>query len=221
MIPDILNTTKQYVKKVLQHAEAGHDWFHIERVFNNTNHILKTIPEADILVCQLAALLHDIADSKFNGGDETIGPIKAKEFLQNISIPQDTIDKVVFIIENMSFRNSLDQITRNSIPIELSIVQDADRLDAIGAIGIARAFHFGGYKNRIMYDPSVPPKIFNNKEEYKNNEGTTLNHFYEKLILLKDSMQTESGKRMAQIRHDFMMDFLNQFLSEWNASNDQ
>ncbi len=218
MIKEIIEDTIKYVKATLVHSEHGHDWWHISRVYQNAIRILHH-ERADILVVQLAALLHDIADAKFHDGDETIGPKVAREYLKGRQVATETIDHVVAIIENMSFKSSLGTIAFTSI--EMEIVQDADRLDAIGAIGIARAFHYGGYKNRIIYDPSVPPNLHMDKEEYKKSDAPTINHFYEKLLLLKDKMNTETAKQMAVQRHEFMELYLEQFYNEVaNGSND-
>ncbi|CAI8163320.1 MAG: Uncharacterised protein [Cryomorphaceae bacterium] len=166
---------------------------------------------------ELAALLHDIADSKFHGGDEEIGPKKAREYLSNTRIETQKVNHIVAIIENVSFKGGHN--ARNHSSIELDIVQDADRLDAIGAIGIARTFNYGGFKNRAIYDPSIAPNLNMTKEEYKKSTAPTINHFYEKLLLLKDLMNTESGKRIAEVRHQYMEGFLNQFYNEWNGQS--
>lgn len=212
---DILQKTEDFVRERLQGAEAGHDWWHILRVWNNTRLILQT-EEADELVCQLAALLHDIADSKFHGGDEEIGPRLAGEFLRSISVEPLVIDHVQNIIRHMSFKNSFD-----SKPLfyskELEIVQDADRLDAIGAIGVARAFHYGGFKNREMYNPEIAMQRNSNKENYKASTAPTIHHFYDKLLLLKDKMNTVTGRNLAENRHRFLEAFLQQFYDEWNG----
>lgn len=210
----IIDQTINFVKATLAEAETGHDWFHIERVYK-TAKTINAIEKGDELVVALAALLHDIADSKFNNGDEEIGPQKAGEFLKSINVADEISIHVQQIIKNMSFKASFEQINFSSK--ELNIVQDADRLDAIGAIGIARAFNYGGYKNRVLYDPEIKPNLNMTKEEYKNTTAPTINHFYEKLLLLKDLMKTPSGKLMAQQRHDFMHEYLNQFYQEWEG----
>lgn len=207
----ILDKTIAFVKATLAGAEAGHDWFHIARVYNNAKKINET-EKGDELIVLLAALLHDIADPKFNNGDEEIGPRMATEFLTSIGVADDIIDHVQQIIRNLSFKASLGTITFESK--ELDIVQDADRLDAMGAIGIARAFTYGGYKNRVLYDPEIAPKLHQTKEEYKNTTAPTINHFYEKLLLLKDLMKTKTGTAMAVKRHDFMLLYLDQFYTE-------
>ena len=210
----IINNTILFVKNQLTHAEGGHDWFHIERVYKNALLIAEE-EECDLTVVKLAALLHDIADSKFNNGDESIGPKIAREFLESQNISEEIISHVIAIIENISFKGSNFEKKFNSK--ELELVQDADRLDAIGAIGIARTFNYGGFKNRPLYNPNIQPNLNMSKEEYKNSESPTLNHFYEKLLLLKDKMNTETGKKIAQKRHDFMVTFLSQFYAEWDG----
>ncbi len=210
----IINNTILFVKNQLTHAEGGHDWFHIERVYKNALLIAEE-EECDLTVVKLAALLHDIADSKFHGGDETVGPKTARTFLESQNVSEDIILHVIAIIENISFKGGNFEKKFNSK--ELEIVQDADRLDAIGAIGIARTFNYGGFKNRPLYNPNIQPNLNMNKEEYKNSESPTLNHFYEKLLLLKDKMNTETGKKIAQKRHDFMVTFLSQFYAEWDG----
>ncbi|WP_027374642.1 MULTISPECIES: HD domain-containing protein [Chryseobacterium] len=209
-----INNTVEFVKEKLEGAEAGHDWFHIERVWKLARKIAET-ENCDKDVVELSALLHDIADPKFHNGDETIAPKISREFLEKQNVTNETIEKVLFVIENISFKNR-DQAPVNP-PIELQIVQDADRIDAIGAIGIARTFNFGGFKNNPMYDPAAKPDLNMSKEQYKKSNGTTINHFYEKLLLLKNLMNTEHGKKMAEERHDYMLNFLDQFYKEWNV----
>ena len=213
---ELIKTTQGFVKETLENAEGGHDWFHTLRVYNNAVLISRN-EEVDQLVVSLSALLHDIADSKFHEGDETIGPTMARTFLQSNSVNPETIDHVIKIIENMSFKNSLDSENLFSSK-ELQIVQDADRLDAMGAIGIARAFNYGGFKNRKLYDPKITPNLNQSKEEYKKSDAPTINHFYEKLLLLKDKMNTETGRHWAEKRHDFMLKYLEQFYGEWEGN---
>ncbi|MEP3837301.1 MAG: HD domain-containing protein [Algibacter sp.] len=215
-VEEILNKTKTFVQEELINAEGGHDWFHIERVYKNSLLIAKSEP-VDTFIVALGALLHDIADSKFHNGDETIGPKKAREFLFNLNIDSKTIEHVVNIIENISFKSSLSPDKTIFKSPELDVVQDADRLDAIGAIGIARCFNYGGFKNRELYNPDIAPNLNMTKAEYKNSTAPTINHFYEKLLLLKDKMNTKTGQKIAQARHDYMLDFLKQFFSEWNG----
>lgn len=210
----IIDNTISFVKKELENAEGGHDWFHIERVYKIALHISKT-EEVDPLVVSLGALLHDIADSKFHGGDESIGPRIAQDFLMSQDVTQSIIAHVVKIIENVSFGGGKkEQSFRSS---ELDVIQDADRIDAIGAIGIARAFNYGGFKNRSMYDPQITPNLSMSTEEYKASTAPTINHFYEKLLLLKDRMNTETGRHMAAERHQFMETFLQEFFLEWEG----
>ncbi|HQX03853.1 MAG TPA: HD domain-containing protein [Flavobacterium sp.] len=210
----IIDKTILFVKDKLQNAEGGHDWFHIERVYKNAISIAET-ETCDLTVVKLGALLHDIADSKFHDGDEEIGPQKARNYLESQKVSEEIIKHVIQIIENISFKggNFEKQFTSK----ELEIVQDADRLDAMGAIGIARTFNYGGFKNRSIYNPTIAPKLNMSKEEYKKSDAPTLNHFYEKLLLLKDKMNTETGKKMAQERHRFMELFLGQFYAEWEG----
>jgi len=216
MIESILvNATISFVKKQLENAEGGHDWFHIERVYKLALRIAETEANVDVLVVQLAALLHDIADSKFHDGDETIGPRLAREFLTEQQLAEDQIEQVIAIIENISFKGGNQAQTYFSK--ELAVVQDADRLDAIGAIGIARTFNYGGFKNRALYDPAIAPNLHLSKEEYKSSTAPTLNHFYEKLLRLKDLMNTETARELAAERHQFMELFLSRFYAEWEG----
>lgn len=212
---ELINKTIELVKEKLEGTESGHDWFHIERVWKLSLKIQEK-EGGDKLVIELAALLHDIADPKFNNGDETIATKIVTEFLTEQKVDQEIITKVVFIIENMSFKNRND--APKDLPLELKIVQDADRLDAIGAIGIARTFNFGGYKNNLMYHPDIQPKLAQSKDEYKKSNGTTINHFYEKLLLLKDLLNTKTAKEIAEHRHQFMLQFLDEFYKEWNVT---
>lgn len=212
--PALIHKTINFVKQKLENAEGGHDWFHIERVYNNAMKIAET-EECNLVVVQLGALLHDIADSKFHNGDETVGPKVATAFLEEEKVATTVIDHVIKIIENISFKGGNFEKTFNSK--ELEIVQDADRLDAIGAIGIARTFNYGGFKNRPLYNPDIEPNLNMTKEEYKKSTAPTINHFYEKLLLLKDRMNTETGKKLAQGRHNYMVNFLSQFYAEWEG----
>ncbi|WP_158851601.1 HD domain-containing protein [Algibacter sp. L1A34] len=208
----IISKTITFVKETLKDAEGGHDWFHIERVYKNALLISKT-EKVDAFVVVLGALLHDIADSKFHDGDETVGPKVASDFLLEQNVDNSTIKHVVNIIENISFKGGNEE--QNFTSPELNVVQDADRLDAIGAIGIARCFNYGGFKNRALYNPEIKPDLNMSKEAYKKSTAPTINHFYEKLLLLKDRMNTKTGKLIAGERHEFMLQFLNQFDKEW------
>jgi uncharacterized protein len=212
--PDLINKTILFVKEKLANAEGGHDWFHIQRVYKNAL-LIANGETCDLTIVKLGALLHDIADSKFHGGDETLGPKVAREFLESEFISDTVIEHVIQIIDNISFKGGKTEKTFSSI--ELDIVQDADRLDAIGAIGIARAFNYGGFKNRLLYDPQIAPNMHLSKEEYKNSQAPTINHFYEKLLLLKDKMNTATGQQIAKERHRYMQGFLAQFYAEWDG----
>ncbi len=207
----IIEETTHFVRITLNNAEGGHDWWHINRVHTNAKRIAQT-EACNMLVVELAALLHDIADSKFHNGDEEIGPATAGAFLKSIDIDEQTIIHVQQIIRHISFKSGFDKSAFHSI--ELDIVQDADRLDAIGAIGIARAFSYGGFKGREIYNPEIAPNLNMSKGEYKNSSAPSINHFYEKLLLLKDKMNTASGKKLAELRHAFMEIYLQQFYLE-------
>ena len=212
---ELINNTIELVKQKLEGTESGHDWFHIERVWKLSLRIHEK-EGGDKLVIELASLLHDIADPKFHNGDETLATKIVTEFLTEQKVDSEIIEKVIFIIENMSFKNRND--APKDLPLELKIVQDADRLDAIGAIGIARTFNFGGYKNNLMYHPDIEPKLNQSKEDYKKSNGTTINHFYEKLLLLKDLLNTKTAKEIGEERHQVMLQFLDQFYREWNVT---
>ena len=212
---DVINLTAQFVKQKLADSEAGHDWFHIERVWRNAQ-LISNSENGNQLVIELASLLHDIADYKFNDGDEKIGPRIAENFLDSINVKRVIIKEVVFIVKNISYKGGHNENIKKTI--ELEIVQDADRLDAIGAIGIARTFSFGGFKGSLMYDPDQKPNINQSEEEYKKSNGTTINHFHEKLLLLKNLMNTKTGKKLAKNRHNYMLGFLQQFHIEWNST---
>lgn len=211
-----IDKTIDFVKKTLANAEGGHDWFHIERVYKNALLIAKTEP-VDTFVVALGALLHDIADSKFHNGDESIGPKMARAFLSELDIDSKVIKHVVLIIENISFKGGHEPQQFRSP--ELDVVQDADRLDAIGAIGIARCFNYGGFKNRALYNPDIKPNLNMTKAEYKASNAPSINHFYEKLLLLKDLMHTKTGQDIALKRHAFMEQYLDQFYSEWQGKS--
>ena len=209
-----ITLTINFVKEKLEGAEAGHDWFHIDRVWKLSKKIAEK-EGGNLEVIELSALLHDIADPKFHNGDETLALKISQNLLEEIHIDTELIEQVLFVIKNISFKNRAE--APENPPLELQIVQDADRLDAIGAIGIARTFNFGGFKNNLMYHPEIKPNLGMNKEEYKKSNGTTINHFYEKLLLLKDLMNTETAKKIASERHGFMLQFLDEFYKEWNV----
>jgi len=210
-----IEQTAEFVKDSLKNAEGGHDWWHIYRVWQSAKTIAAK-ENVNMEVVELAALLHDIADSKFHNGDEEIGPQKAADFLLSISVDLETVHHVQEIIRNISYKTSLEGATFTSL--ELEVVQDADRLDAIGAMGIARAFSYGGFKRREFYNPDIPANLNMSKAEYKNSNAPTINHFYEKLLLLKDKMNTQTGRELAMQRHLFMEAFLEQFYAEWNGN---
>ncbi|WP_321281147.1 HD domain-containing protein [Marinifilum fragile] len=210
----IINQTVEFVKQTLANAEGGHDWWHIYRVWKTAKHLAQD-EKIDLFVVELGALLHDIADSKFHNGDESVGPKKAREFLSSQQVDEDVIVHVEQIISNISFKGGKEAQKFKSP--ELDVIQDADRMDAIGAIGIARTFNYGGHKNREIYNPEIEPNLNMTKEEYKKSTAPTINHFYEKLLLLKDRMNTGAGKAMAEQRHMFMEQYLDQFYKEWEG----
>lgn len=213
---EIIAKTLEFVKKELAGAEGGHDFWHIYRVWNNAKLIGKG-ENANMFIVEIGALLHDIADSKFYDGDEEIGPKKAREYLISLGVENDVLEHVDKIIRNISFKGG--NFVQEFRSKELDIIQDADRLDAIGAIGIARTFNYGGHKGREMYNPDIKPNLTMSKEEYKKSNAPTINHFYEKLLLLKDRMNTKTGKELALKRHEFMLMFLEEFYSEWEGKN--
>jgi len=210
----LIQTTIAFVKKTLEDAEGGHDWFHIERVYNTAKHIAQG-EKVDTQVVALGALLHDIADAKFHNGDETVGPQLTTAFLMKQNVDSVVIEHVIQIIKHISFKGG--NVTQAFKSRELDVVQDADRLDALGAIGIARTFNYGGFKNRKLYDPDIPPNLSLTPHEYRTSTAPTINHFYEKLLLLKDRMNTKTGKEMAEQRHQFMQYYLKQFYAEWEG----
>jgi uncharacterized protein len=210
----VIQKTVNFVKEVLSDTEGGHDWWHTYRVWKLSKHIAKT-EDIDLFIVELGALLHDIADSKFYNGDEEIGPRKAKIYLSSLDVEEEIIVHVENIISNISFKGG--KHTQKFKSPELDVIQDADRLDAMGAIGIARTFNYGGHKNREIYNPGIEPDMNMTKEEYKNSNAPSLNHFYEKLLLLKDRMNTKTGKDMAKHRHNFMEEFLDEFYKECNG----
>ena len=217
---EIIQRTITFVKDELKNAEGGHDWFHIERVYKNSL-LISESEKVDRTIVSLGALLHDIADSKFHQGDETVGPKKARQFLKSQNIFRhdgqagEIVEHVIKIIENISFKGG--NKPQNFTSKELEVVQDADRLDALGAIGIARTFNYGGFKNRKLYDPEIKPNMNMTPSEYKASDAPTINHFYEKLLLLKNRMNTETGRKIAEERHAFMEKFLQQFYAEWEG----
>lgn len=214
MMTDLITRTADFIRGHLKDDASGHDWWHIDRVRRNAVHIAMA-ENADAELCELAALLHDIADWKFHGGDESAGPKAAREWLHSQKTNANLIDRVCEIIAEVSYKGA--GVETRPASLEGRCVQDADRLDAIGAVGIARAFAFGGHFGRAMYDPDHPPELHATFEAYKKKSGPTINHFYEKLLLLKDRMQTETSRRLAKERHQFLETFLAQFFAEWNG----
>ena len=212
---DIIARTETFVKQTLVDAEGGHDWFHINRVWKLARHIGEAEGDVDMETVELGAQLHDIADAKFHAGDEEVGPRVAREWLLSQGVALETVDHVENIVRHISFKGSLEG--QKWMSPELAVVQDADRLDGLGAIGIARTFNYGGHMGRALYDPDIPPNLNMTKEEYKTSTAPTLNHFHEKLLLLKDRMNTKTGKALAEGRHQFMLEFLEQFHGEWNG----
>ncbi len=210
----LIDNCISFVKKELKGAEGGHDWFHIERVYKNAL-LIASEEKVDHLIVSLGALLHDIADSKFHLGDETVGPKKARAFLMGEKLSEEKINHVIKIIENISFKGGNIASTFKSK--ELNVIQDADRLDALGAIGIARTFNYGGFKNRAIYNPEISPDLNMTPEQYKASTSPSINHFYEKLLLLKGRMNTKTGSKIAQERHAYMESFLKQFYAEWKG----
>lgn len=212
---NILSKTENYVRQKLEGEGTGHDWWHIHRV-RNTAIQLGKMEDADLFIVELAALLHDIADHKFHNGNEDIGPETAQNWLQQLEVKESVIHHICDIIRDISYKGS--EVETPMKTIEGKVVQDADRLDALGAIGIARAFAYGGHKGRELYNPEMAPESHASFEEYKKSAGPTINHFYEKLFLLKDRMNTLAGRKEAEKRHQFMKKFVGQFLSEWDGS---
>jgi len=210
----IIEKTIDFVKETLIGAEGGHDWWHIYRVWKLSKQIAQS-ESVDSFIVELGALLHDIADSKFHNGNEDIGAKKAGEFLASLNVEEKIINHVENIINNISFKGG--KHIQKFKSAELDVIQDADRLDALGAIGIARTFNYGGYKNREIYNPNIKANLNMTKEEYKNSTAPSINHFYEKLLLLKDRMNTKTGKSMAEYRHKFMQKFLDEFYKEWDG----
>ena len=214
MASSIIDKTCKYVEDKLAGEGSGHDWWHIFRVWTLAKKIAVE-EKAQVEIVELGALLHDIADWKFHDGDDSFGPAIAREFLNNHNVEPNLSDSVVEIISTVSYKGA--GVATPMKTIEGKIVQDADRLDAIGALGIARTFAYGGYKNRLIYHPDEKPVLHESYEDYKKNEGHTINHFYEKLLLLKERMNTNTGKRIAEGRHKFMQSFLDQFYREWDG----
>jgi uncharacterized protein len=211
---DVIQKTALYVQKTLNNESSGHDWWHIYRVWNTAKAIGKK-EHANMFIVELSSLLHDIADYKLHGGDEEIGPTTARLWLETVRVDEKDIEHVVNIIRNISFKGA--GVSSKMDSIEGKVVQDADRLDALGAIGIARTFAYGGHKGRLMHDPQTKPAMHTSFDAYKNNNSSGINHFYEKLLLLKDLMNTDSGRKLAIKRTKYMQDYLDKFFSEWDG----
>lgn len=212
----LVKKTAEYVKNKLEGEASGHDWWHVYRVWKLAKKI-GDLQEADLFIVELGALLHDIADWKFNNGDESVGPKIARQWLESLELEENDIAHICKIIKNLSFKGA--GVIEKMDTIEGMVVQDADRLDAMGAIGVARCFAYGGHKNRLMYDPANKPVMHKSAKEYIESTGTSLNHFYEKLLLLKDRMNTKIGREIAQKRHDLMSNFLDNFFQEWDGKD--
>lgn len=212
---EILSKTEEFVKKKLLNFDVAHDWWHTQRVWKNTLLLLREEKGVDSFICQLGALLHDVGDPKFYKGGEKEGGEIIKKFLQSLQIPEEIITEVVNIVRNVSFSQSFEKPSYASP--ELTVVQDADRLDAMGAIGIARTFSYGGFKNQEIHNPEQPFEPSTTKEGYQNKKDSTIHHFYDKLLKLKGMMNTPSGRRIAKERHTFMLHYLAQFYAEWQG----
>ncbi len=208
-----IEACEQFVKGSLAEAESGHNFQHIERVRKMARY-LQSKEGGNAFVIEMAALLHDISDAKFNGGNESLGAQKSREFLLELGLKNAEVEEIAYLVEHCSYKGGRGKKADN---LELQILQDADRLDAIGAVGIARTFHYGGYKNAVIYDPDQKPKKEQSLAEYRKERGTTINHFYEKLLQLKNGMHTRSAKKIAEQRHQFMLTFLDQFYQEWEG----
>lgn len=211
---DVIKKTAEYVRKTLEGEGSGHDWWHIYRVWKMAVNIAKK-EQVDLYLVELGALLHDIADWKFNNGDLEAGAKVSEKWLKSLDVDRETCEKVCEIVRHVSFKGAGEISKMKSM--EGKVVQDADRLDALGAIGIARTFAYGGSKGRAMYDPDKSPEKHENFEQYKNSQGHTINHFYEKLLLLKDLLNTRCAKKIALKRHRFMEKYLEQFYKEWDG----
>jgi uncharacterized protein len=216
MHTELISKTAEHMQSLFQQDTSGHDWWHIYRVWQNAKLIAASEPGINLEVIELGALLHDIADFKFHDGDEKMGGKVAREWLASQGADADLIDQVCHIVDNVSFKGA--QVASQMQSVEGKIVQDADRLDAMGAIGIARCFAFGGAKGRLLFDPTEVVEMHNSFDKYKNKSTSSLNHFYEKLLLLKDLMNTETGKRVALERHKIMENFVAQFKAEWEGT---
>ena len=212
---EVIEKSVAFVKENLNNTDSGHDWWHVYRVLKLARHIAAHEKDADLFIVELGVLFHDIADYKFHGGDKKVGPKRTREFLSSLSLDEKIIAKVEDIVKKASYSDTIGFQGQKSK--ELQIVQDADRLDAMGAMGIARAFIYGGHKKRPIYNPSINPKLNMTSEEYRKADSPTINHFYEKLLLLKDRMNTSAARKMAENRHRFMEKYLGEFYDEWEG----
>lgn len=213
----IIQKTKNHVEQLFTGEESGHDWWHMYRVWKLAQHIATTEPTADPFIVELGALLHDIADWKFHDGDMEAGPQAARAWLETLNVPENDIKTVEEIVRNVSYRGA--HVTQTMDSLEGKIVSDADKLDALGAIGIARTFAYGGSHGRPLYDPTIKPVQHTSFEAYKNSNSPSINHFYEKLLLLKDKLHTPGARAIAQHRHQLMEDFLAEFYNEWEGKH--
>ena len=211
----IISAVAESVKQKFDGESSGHDWWHIYRVWQLSKTIAQSEADANLLVVELGALLHDIADWKFHDGNEDVGPVLAGEILHKLGVEEPTISQVQSIISHISYKGA--SVVAEPMSIEGQIVQDADRLDAMGAIGVARCFAYGGSANRPMWDPNIKPTLHTSKAAYKNSKSNSINHFYEKLLLLKDRMNTQTGKQLATSRHTYLEQFLAKFYAEWEG----
>lgn len=211
----IINKTKDYVEQKFKDEGSGHDWWHMYRVWKLAKHIAASEPGVNTFIVEISALLHDIADWKFHDGDMEAGPKAAREWLASLAVEEDVILRVEDIIRNVSFKGA--DVRQNMNSKDGQIVSDADKLDAIGAIGIARTFAYGGSHDTPVYDPSIKPTQHSSFEDYKNSKSHTINHFYEKLLLLKDKLYTKTARKIAEHRHQFMEQYLNEFYKEWEG----
>ncbi len=212
----IIEATEQYLKNQFSGESTGHDWFHIRRVWYLSKSIAENEGGMDLFVVEMGALLHDIADHKFYDGDDKIGPLKAREYLSQYEIEDARVEKIVEIVKEISFKGM--GVTTKMSSKEGEVVQDADRLDAMGAIGIARAFAYGGAKGRPIYDPMIKPVCHTSFAAYKTSTAPTINHFYEKLLGLKERLNTKTGKKEGERRHKFMEEFLQNFYKDFDGN---
>lgn len=210
---EIIQKTADFIASEFASDGSGHDWFHIDRVRKMALRIGRA-EESELFITEMAALLHDLDDWKIKENASHF-PEKAKKWLSDLDLEQDISSRILNVIEEVSYKGA--GVETPVMSVEAAVVQDADRLDAIGAIGIARTFAYGGHKNRLIYDPAIAPEMHDDFQSYKNSTAPTINHFFEKLLLLKDRMNTSSAKSIADQRHRFMENFLEQFFDEWEV----